>query len=64
MAAAGSAFEILDQLSNGGATLLDVDTRKFQPLPGSVRDFIKNQENTNTRKKTNHDVALLHEFLC
>ena len=36
---------------------------RFQSLNSSVEEFIDGQENENIKKKTKHDVALLHEFL-
>ena len=38
-------------------------TNRFQSLDSSVEEFIDGQENENTKKKTKHDDALLHEFL-
>ena len=38
-------------------------TNRFQSLNSSVEEFIDGQENENMKKKTKHDVALLHEFL-
>ena len=38
-------------------------TNRFQSLNSSVEEFIDGQENENIKKKTKHDVALLHEFL-
>ena len=38
-------------------------TNRFQTLNSSVEEFIEGQENENTTKKTDHDVALFHEFL-
>ena len=36
---------------------------RFQSLNSSVEEFTEGQENDNTKKKTEHDVALFHEFL-
>ena len=36
---------------------------RFQSLNSSVEEFTEGQENENTKKKTEHDVALFHEFL-
>ena len=38
-------------------------TNRFQSLNSSVEEFTDGQENENMKKKTKHDVALLHEFL-
>ena len=38
-------------------------TNRFQSLDWSVEEFIDGQENENTKKNTQHDVALFHGFL-
>ena len=38
-------------------------TKRFQSLNSSVEEFTEGQENENTKKKTEHDVALFHKFL-
>ena len=37
-------------------------TNRFQSLNSLVEEFTEGQENENTKKKTEHDVALFHEF--
>ena len=37
-------------------------TNRFQSLNSFVEEFTEGQENENTKKKTEHDVALFHEF--
>ena len=38
-------------------------SNRFQSLDSSIEEFIDEQENENTKKKTKHDVALFHEVL-
>ena len=38
-------------------------TNRFQSLNSLVEEFTEGQENEKTKKKTEHDVALFHEFL-
>ena len=38
-------------------------TNRFQSLNSLVEEFTEGQENENTKKKTELDVALFHEFL-
>ena len=38
-------------------------TNRLQSLDSSVEEFVDGDENENAKQKTNHDVALFHEFL-
>ena len=38
-------------------------TNRFQSLNSLVEEFTEGQENENTKRKTEHDVVLFHEFL-
>ena len=39
-------------------------TNRLQSLDSSVEEFVDGDENENAKQKTNHDVALFHEFLA
>ena len=49
--------------NRGPRVSLRLLTSRFASLEGSVQTFIEEQENQNTVKKTERDVALLTEFL-
>ena len=61
------AAEILEQLANGATNLVGPinigNEKQFPSMNGTVKDFIRAQENGNTRKKTDHDVKLFTDFL-